>query len=58
LGENGLDDGLRYDEEDSEKRLAEIFPWWRERKKKEELEEEGEISLEELRRLFLESRRR
>jgi len=38
LRENGLDDGLSYDEKDHEKRLAEIFPWWR---KEEELDLEA-----------------
>ncbi len=29
LRDRGVDDGLSYDEKDDEKRLAEIFPWWR-----------------------------
>ena len=35
LRDNGLDDRLSYDERDREKRLAEIFPWWKERKEEE-----------------------
>jgi len=35
LRKNGLDDRLSYDERDREKRLAEIFPWWKERKEEE-----------------------
>ncbi len=49
LRDRGVDDGLSYDEKDDEKRLAEIFPWWR----KEE-EEEKDADLEELRRLAIE----
>ena len=41
LRKNGLDDRLSYDERDREKRLAEIFPWWRK-------EEEEDLDLEEL----------
>ena len=29
LRKNGLDDELIYDQKDHEKRMAEIFPWWR-----------------------------
>ncbi len=47
LRKNGLDDGLSYDEKDDEKRLAEIFPWWRR-------EEEEDADPEELRRLAIE----
>ncbi len=43
LRDNGLDDELIYDQEDDEKRLAEIFPGWRGRK-----EEEDDMDLEEL----------
>ncbi len=48
LRKNGLDDELIYDQKDHEKQMAEIFPWWKERK------EEEEMDPEELRRLFLE----
>ncbi len=41
LRDNGLDDGQSYDWKDHEKRLAEIFPWWRK-------EEEEDMDLEEL----------
>ena len=50
LRDNGLDDELIYDQKDHEKRLAEIFPWWR----REEEEEEKDTDLEELRRLAIE----
>jgi len=49
LRKNGLDDRLSYDERDREKRLAEIFPWWKERK-----EEEEDMDLEELRKFLIE----
>ncbi len=58
LRKNGLDDGLSYDEEDDEKRLAEIFPWWNKGRKEEALEGEGEFGLEDLRRLFIERNER
>jgi hypothetical protein len=41
LRENGLDDELIYDEKDREKRLAEIFPWWKEREEELDLEALG-----------------
>ncbi len=41
LRDRGVDDGLSYDWKDHEKRLAEIFPWWRK-------EEEEDRDLEEL----------
>ncbi len=47
LRKNGLDDGLSYDWKDHEKRLAEIFPWWRK-------EEEEDMDLEELRKSLIE----
>ncbi len=47
LRKNGFDDGLSYDEKDDEKRLAEIFPWWRK-------EEEEDMDLEELRKFLIE----
>ncbi len=40
LRDRGVDDGLSYDWKDHEKRLAEIFPWWR--------KEEEDMDLEEL----------
>jgi len=49
LRDNGLDDELIYDQKDHEKRLAEIFPWWR-----REEEEEKDTDLEELRRFLIE----
>jgi len=58
LRKNGLDDELIYDQDDNEKRLAEIFPWWNKGRKEEALEGEGEISLEDLKRLFLERHKR
>ena len=48
LRDNGLDDGLSYDEKDHEKRLAENFPWWKEE------EEEEDMDPKELRRLPIE----
>jgi len=51
LRDNGLDDELIYDQKDHEKRLAEMFPWWR---REEVEEEEKDTDLEELRRLAIE----
>jgi hypothetical protein len=49
LRDRGVDDGLSYDWKDHEKRLAEIFPWCKERK-----EEEEDMDLEELRKFLIE----
>ncbi len=47
LRDNGLDDRLSYDERDRDKRLAEMFPWWRKA-------EEEDRDLEELRKFLIE----
>jgi len=38
LRDNGLDDGLSYDQKDHEKQIAEIFSWWKERKEEEDMD--------------------
>ena len=62
LRKNGLDDELIYDQRDYEKRLAKIYPWWKEREKEKEEErrkkEEEDMDPAEFRRFLIEQHKR